>query len=237
MGFRVLVLGLLAVVMTRGGMAADPNQAGLVVQFENGRIESRCLAFAEEEISGVDLLLRSGLDVVLDSSRGMGVAVCQIDGVGCAYPAESCFCQCMGAGPCRYWNYFYRDPGQSTWTYSALGATLRTVRPGAVEAWVWGDGGAPPSPDLSFEALCASSSPILEPTSEPVWTPVPTIWPTPTGVPSDLPTLSPRPASPTPTLIPLAPSQSTLASYWPLAGMILGLITLALGIGFWRKGQ
>ena len=222
-----------------------PNRAGLVIQFENGRIESRCLTFAEAEISGIDLLLSSGLEVVLDSSRGMGVAVCQIEGVGCAYPAQTCFCQCMGSGLCRYWNYYYRDPGQSTWTYSALGATLRTVRPGAEEAWVWGDGSTPPAPDLSFEALCASS-PVTA-TSEPVPTPTLTSLPMPTWTPSVSATLSPsvsptpspsvHPASPTPTAIPGAVGQSAWASYWPLAGMILGLMLLALGIGFRRKGQ
>lgn len=247
MGFQLWIIGLLAIAMAPPGTATAPNRAALVVQFEDGWIESRCLDFAEVEISGIDLLLSSGLDLVLDSSRGMGVAVCRIEGVGCAYPAETCFCQCMGSGPCRYWNYFYRDPGESRWTYSALGATLRTVRPGAVEAWVWGDGSTPPSPDLSFEALCASSRGTAEPTSEVVPTPALTSLPVPTWTPSVspavspsvLPTLSPpvRPTSSTPTPIPGAVAPSAWASYWPLMAMILGLFALALGIGFRRKGR
>ena len=107
-------------------MADEPNQAGLLIDFGDGRVETRCIAFDEEEITGADLLLTySGLDMVIDASSGMGITVCQLEGEGCAYPSEHCFCQCMGGGACAYWNYFYREPGSSEWTYSALGAVLR----------------------------------------------------------------------------------------------------------------
>ncbi len=94
----------------------------------------------------------------MDASGGMGITVCQIAGVGCAHPAEPCFCQCMGGETCAYWNYYYRDSGEADWTYSALGALLRKVQPGAVEAWVWGDGKTPPSTDWTFEAICSPAT-------------------------------------------------------------------------------
>jgi hypothetical protein len=167
----------------------------------------------------------------------MGITVCQIEGEGCAYPSEACFCHCMG-GDCAYWNYFYRDPGQAEWTYSALGAVLRKVSPGSVEAWVWGDGRTPPASDLTFEAICAPPAPTPTPTLEP-----PTAIPTtisPTETPS-LP-LSPTAAAPPPTLTPastfptptpVAGTGQTPSTYWPFGLMVLALA--AVGVFVWLR--
>ena len=67
--------------------ADEPNQAGLIVQFGDGRVETRCVSFEEDQITGADLLALSGLNAVVDPSSGMGVTVCQIEGQGCPYPA------------------------------------------------------------------------------------------------------------------------------------------------------
>jgi hypothetical protein len=149
-----LLLAAFLAILALPAEAQEPDRAGLVVQFDETRIETRCLEVAGEGVKGLDLLQASGLEIVADVSGGMGVSICQIEGQGCAFPAQHCFCQCMGGGDCGYWNYFYREPGAGTWTYSPLGAGLRTVRPGAVEAWVWGDGRTPPAADLTFEAIC-----------------------------------------------------------------------------------
>lgn len=65
-----------------------------------------------------------------------------------------------------YWSYWIASPGQKKWTYSPLGAMSRTLKPGDVDAWVFGatdiggtkgrpsftpddvraDGGDPPDP-------------------------------------------------------------------------------------------
>lgn len=135
---RRVVTGILLLAVILGGesgMAADePKQAALVVQFGDGRVETRCITFEEDEIRGTDLLDRSGLEMVVDVSSGLGVTVCQIEGQGCAYPTEHCFCQCMGGGECAYWNYFFRETGEGPWSYSALGAALRKIGDGSVEA-------------------------------------------------------------------------------------------------------
>ncbi|MBN1135471.1 MAG: hypothetical protein JXM73_02750 [Anaerolineae bacterium] len=141
--------------------ADEPNRAGLVVQFADGQTKTVCVEFEGEAITGADLLTRSGLDAVVDPSSGMGIIVCQIEGQGCDYPAEACFCQCSGSGTCAYWNYFYREPGQDGWTYATLGVLRHKARPGSVEAWVWGDGGTPPAADLTFEAVCPSPTPAV----------------------------------------------------------------------------
>jgi hypothetical protein len=37
-----------------------------------------------------------------------------------------------------YWSYWTASPGQRKWTYSPLGAMSRTLKPGDVDAWVFG---------------------------------------------------------------------------------------------------
>jgi hypothetical protein len=220
--------------------AGEPSQAGLVVQFGDGHVETRCVDFQEEEITGADLLLTySGFDTIIDASSGMGITVCQLDTEGCAYPSEPCFCQCMGGGECAYWNYFYQEPGSSEWSYSALGAVLRKVRQGSVEAWVWGNGTTPPTFEGTFESICAA------PTAEPTATVEPTASPEPpTATPTAMATLpastppppestqTPHPtlttAPPTPTQTPTPSDTQTLASYWPFGLMVLGLVLIGL---------
>ena len=238
--FLVATLGLPGATM-----ADEPNQAGLIIEFGDGHVETRCIPFDEEEITGADLLLTySGLDMVIDASSGMGITVCQLEGEGCAYPSEHCFCQCMGGGECAYWNYFYREPGSSEWTYSALGAVLRKVRHGSVEAWVWGNGTTPPSFEGSFASICAA------PTEEPAATMTPAASPEPpTAAPTAKATESPATKAPEPTVtappaattMPATPIQTpepdttgTLASYWPFGLMVLGLV--AIGLMARRRG-
>jgi hypothetical protein len=208
--------------------ADEPQQAGLVIQFEADRVETYCLAFEGDEIRGDDLLALSGLDLIVDRSSGMGITVCKIEDLGCDYPAQRCFCQCMGGEPCNYWNYFYRDSADKEWTYSPLGAVLRQVRPGAVEAWVWGDGHTPPAADLTFEAICAPPTPTPTATIEP---PTPTITPAPPGEtpqptasPISTPTATNPPPTPAATPVLSIDKTPTLVTYWPFALMLLGLI-------------
>jgi hypothetical protein len=237
--------------------ADEPSRAGLVILHDDGRVSSLCLGFEEEEISGADLLTLSELPVIIDASRGMGITICQIEGTGCAYPAEPCFCQCMGGGECGYWNYYYRDPGESDWSYSPLGALKRRVLPGAVEAWVWGDGQSPPSAELTFESICARPSTAASPTPLVVPTLVnPTAQAAsaspaatvdlvhqksaaePTLAVERVPTDPPTPASSESSSALAATSQDTgvnLTSYWAFGVTILCLVVIGLLIGFRRR--
>jgi hypothetical protein len=245
----VLIVVLLALAALPAGAAADEaNRAGLVILFGDGRVESRCMVFEQEEVTGAELLADSGLDMIIDPSRGMGITVCRIEDVGCMYPTEACFCQCMGGGECAYWNYFYRDPGETEWIYSALGAVLRKVRPGAVEAWVWGDGQTPPPADLDFDDVCTppSPTPTLEaqdeggtgtpglPTPSPIAVAArPTQTLEPTRVPTVVPDVTVASASPTPPATPTADTSQTLTSYWPFALMVLSLALV--GVFVWLR--
>lgn len=145
--------------------AQEENRAGLVIVHSNGSVASQCIAFAEESITGAELLARSGVDLAVEASS-LGGTICRIDGEGCDFPQESCFCQCQGS-PCIYWSYWRRAEG--AWRYSNAGAGNTSVTDGAVEGWRWGPGTvdqAEAPPDLTFEELCATA-PIATGDGEP----------------------------------------------------------------------
>lgn len=130
-------------------VASQPShRAGLVIRFGDGSYITRCIPFAEDSISGLELLMRSGLDVVM-----WGGAVCRIEQYGCEYPAEPCFCQCMG-GKCLYWSYWHWHDGR--WIYSQVGSADYRVRDGDMEGWAWSNGQPPPV--VPVEQVCSPDS-------------------------------------------------------------------------------
>lgn len=128
------------------------NRAALVVRYEDGSAETRCVAFSEAEIRGDELLERSGLAPVI-SSEG---SICSIGGLGCG--SDDCFCRCPFP-ECEYWAYYHWLDG--AWSYSSIGAASRRVSPGDLEGWSWGQGnfrqGVEP-PVVSFEQICPAAS-------------------------------------------------------------------------------
>ncbi len=222
-------------------VAQAPEQTGLVVVLGDGRTEARCVPLQQDRNSGDQILARSGLDTVVDVSSGMGVTVCRIEGVGCAFPSEHCFCQCMGGGDCAYWNYFYREPGDAEWTYSALGAAMREAKAGGVEGWVWGDGQAPPPDKFTFAAICASPTPAPTSTAAPpapgatVVAAAATEVNRPTATAQASTVLAPATKAPTeaPSPTPSAGTGPGGSNYWFFVLMAAGLI--AAGIWVWRR--
>ncbi len=142
--------------------AQSPNKVGLVVRFGDSTVFTDCIEFTEAEITGEDVLDRSGLSVVKDLSYGLGAAICKIEDDGCNHPQQHCFCQCQGA-ECQYWGYYHLDQQDNEWVYSGMGASWHSVQPGDVEGWSWGAGDAGESdvepPLLTFEDLCAPPTP------------------------------------------------------------------------------
>jgi len=158
-----------------GVLAAQTPRAGLVVVHGDGNTLTRCVELPATTISGVELLVSSGLDLSLDASGGMGTAICRVDNEGCSYPQDDCFCQCQGA-PCVYWSYWRREG--DAWIYSSLGASSTTVSDGSLEAWVWNTGTVGRSadrepPSLRFEDVCAPAAAEPSPADTP--TPQPTV--------------------------------------------------------------
>ena len=250
----LILATLLALALGRPALALEQstgpvrsgqdNHAGLAIRFDDGTLFTRCIELDGQTLTGSELLARSGLNYVIDSTHGGGITVCKIEGTGCDYPVEACFCQCMGNGPCGYWSYYYREPGQAKWVYSPLGALIHQVTPGSVEAWVWGDGHAPPEQALDLESICGSS-PALTPTGSPeAASPAPAATLSPNAGESAALMPSPSPAadsSPVPTPLPSPQQQasepgegdaagrppSPLSRYWPFGLMLLALAAVA----------
>lgn len=183
----VLVLPLMAWLVLHGSAHAD-GEAGLVIDFGNGVVETYCVAIPGSEISGEEMLRRAGLGV--NQFSGL---VCSIDGTGCTHSGsfDSCTCQCKSGGSdCTYWAFFSQKYG-ANWIYSATGFQLIRAKDGDLQAWKWGKGSlsnAPPPASTSFEQVCGHP-----PLSAAVPTPTMSFFP---------PTATPDPGSPRATAVP-----------------------------------
>ena len=234
----VLLLFLLFLGAIGPSFAQEEHQAALVVDFGDGRVLVRVVSFAEDTISGVDLLRRSGLEVAMVSG-GVGTAICAIEGVGCPPTPQECFCACQG-GTCRYWAYFHLRDGE--WVYAGRGAADRRLGDGDVDGWVWGDGKSPP-PLRTWEEIRAASRalPPIGPSVPGTLPPAPAFSPgraspvPATPLPSPAPSLS-RPSPTVPAEAP-SPPGGTPAGAFPLASALAWGVTvfLLLGLAFWIR--
>jgi hypothetical protein len=184
----VFVAGLALVLTLLCGAAAlaqgpeptaIPIRVGVVIQ-ARGEPRTFCLDLPATGATGLDALNATGLDLNVMAGP-LGAAVCRLDGLGCAFPAEPCFCRCQGA-TCSYWAYFFQGEG-GAWQYSGLGAASRRLTTGMVEGWLWSESTSQTPtgqlPAISFEAICArgptgpggsagsGSAPVFPPESAP----------------------------------------------------------------------
>ena len=158
----LLVLLMINGVMVTPRVMAQDNKdtirVGVVIKGPEGITQTACVTL-DEGATGIDALEATSSDVVAESSS-MGMTVCQINGTGCAFPDESCFCQCEGGDRCAYWSYFHlSDDGN--WQYSPVGAGSFTVEDGAVEGWWWRDSRTPesnPPEPIAFETICSNEA-------------------------------------------------------------------------------
>ncbi len=135
-----------------------PNRAALVVRFSDGSVQTACVSFDTPSISGAELLTHSGMQAIMDYNSGLGGAVCSVNGDGCAYPRQDCFCQCQGLD-CEYWASYHWIDG--AWQYSQVGAGSYQITDGTLEGWSWGQGdfssGEPP-PQVVYADICPQSA-------------------------------------------------------------------------------
>ncbi len=145
-------------------VGSGPHHAGLVVRFADGHVKTRCVAFSEPSITGEELLARSEFRAIINPTGALGGAVCSIDGQGCSYPSQDCFCKCVGL-QCEYWAYYHwADAGSAAgpgWQYSQNGASTYQVTDLALEGWSWGPGnfssGTEP-PKIAFAGVCPAGA-------------------------------------------------------------------------------
>lgn len=154
------VIGLVFIAMmaffatSRPLQAKEKKRVAVVVRSGDDQVETKCVEFEEEQISGYEALRRSDLPV-LAGFNAQGGAVCQIDGIGC--PVDNCFCQCKGGQECIYWSYWQLI--DEAWNYAQVGATANKVNDRDVEGWSWGPGSladAIEPPIVTFEDICES---------------------------------------------------------------------------------
>lgn len=113
--------------------AAHLNAAGLVIRHGDGSVLYFYVRFSEPEITGTQLLQRSGVSIDVSPYAGLGQAVCRIDGEGC--PSTNCFCKSY-ANPSVYWRYHMLSP-EGTWLVLPYGPDHRTIHDGDVDGWSW----------------------------------------------------------------------------------------------------
>ena len=148
-----IVFALLAValwILPFAALADDGlSHAGLIVRDGSGRVTYAWIPFSEKEITGIDLLKRSGLPVVTVGFGALGEGVCSIGEEGCGVAeCRRTVCQAAGADA-PYWQYFRQDPLDPVrWVWLPLGASATKVSDGDVFGWSW-TGNDPLLPALS----------------------------------------------------------------------------------------
>lgn len=148
------LIAYLAVAIGDVGIAQAPPayaSAGLIVDYGDGRISYAIVPFEEQSISGIDMLRRSGLDLVTVPFGGLGVGVCAIGSTGCDPGAcRTRLCQSADRES-PFWQ-FVRQGDDGTWAPAALGASQARVEDGDVDAWVW-TGTPPELPTVTMASL------------------------------------------------------------------------------------
>lgn len=163
--------------------AAAKPCVGVIVdgRLAGGDLRTSCAAGDPD--SGLAALTAAGLSYAF-VPRQPG-QVCQING----------FPECSRNSAGTYWSYWWRAPGSSRWVYATQGAGSHDPAPGAVEAWVWQEGGKRQPPDIAFGTICPQA--VKEPSTR---TPTRSAGPgTASGAAVPLPDLTKTPADLKPT--------------------------------------
>lgn len=216
---RIWLLISLAVLLAalrlepRPTSAEELNHAGLIIRDGEGRLTYAWVPFAEDEISGIELLQASGIPVVTVGFGALGEAVCSIDGQGCG--VSDCrrnVCQASSADA-PYWQYFAQDrTNPAIWRWLALGPSASKVHDGDVFGWSWTAG------DPSLPALSGSDVAALAGAGNGE------------GRTASFRTVLPEGVAPVAPAF--APDGRTAAA---AAAMLLGIGIAALGIARWRR--
>ena len=115
------------------------NYAGLVIDYDDGTIETACVSFDEANITGHELMELSEIPYTV--SEGMLRSIREVS-----------------ASDPYYWSNWYRDPVTATWQYYDTGFDLTTIVDGSVDGWHFVDWNIYPSPapavNLSAGAIC-----------------------------------------------------------------------------------
>jgi hypothetical protein len=134
---------------------AAVHHAALVIQHSSGSLITRCVAFAEAQITGLELVQRSGVSYTAQDFGSMGSAMCRLDREPSTDPPG-----CFGSGP--YWQYFHRQG--ATWQASVVGASSSPLHDGDMDGWRYAAGAAQSPAIIRFQAVCSPSTPPVSAT-------------------------------------------------------------------------
>lgn len=153
-GVLALLIALLLSITTLAPVLATPlNAAGLVIDFGGGRITYAYVPFAEEKLSGIELLKRARVSLLTVTFGGLGDAVCTIDDTGCGVSdCRQRLCQ-TGDPKSPFWHYL-RANAAGSWMLVATGPSAPTVRNGDIDGWAW-TGDTPALPVITMAQLVA----------------------------------------------------------------------------------
>ena len=153
------IAALLALALAGGVARAEGPEAGLVIDYGDGRVETRCVPLGDaESVSGGELLELAGLEI-----NQLSGLLCSIGDSGCEHEGtfDSCTCECDwgGGDACVYWALFSRGPDDDRWRYAPTGMDGLRATDGDLHGWSWGEGGpgrgeAPPP--LTFADVCGA---------------------------------------------------------------------------------
>jgi hypothetical protein len=214
------------------------HHAALVVQHSSGRVITRCVAFAQEQISGIQLIKAAGVEYRAQSFGSIGSAICQLDSEPSPMPAG-----CFGSGP--YWQYAHgRDGG---WQAASTGADAAVLHDGDLDGWRYASGSNQTPPPVSYGSVCRAPTPAAATSQAASTAPSRRTPVTPTSAPAAaspraspslvalLPTASPSPTSALAvTGVHTTPRTSNpIGRWWPVA--VAALLLLGLGAINWRR--
>jgi hypothetical protein len=228
---------LMAAVLSIRPAHAAIHHAALVIQHASGSVITRCVAFAEDQISGLQLVERSGVQYEAQGFGSMGGAMCQLDREPSTVPSG-----CFGSGP--YWQYFHR--GSGGWQTSAVGASSSALHDGDMDGWRYAVGANQAPGKVAFASVCGAPAPPPAATATHTAptpnraTAAPTATPAATAALS-LDALAPS-ASPTPAAAlastgppPQSPKPTAMGPWLAFGSMAILLVTLG-AINLRRRG-
>ena len=156
-GILALLIALLLVLAPGASTSAAPlNAAGLVIDYGGGRVTYAYVPFAEEKITGIELLQRARVSLLTVSFGGLGDAVCTIDDTGCGVSdCRQRLCQ-TGDPKSPFWHYL-RQTSPGTWSFVATGPSAPNVTNGVIDGWAWTGDSSPAMPSLTMAQLIAKT--------------------------------------------------------------------------------
>jgi hypothetical protein len=179
------VVGVGARVGPVGGecaQASSAHHAALVVEHGNGAVIKVCVSFSEAQITGEELLRRSGIEYSTQPYGGNGDAVCQVDNEPAGYT------NCFQDG--KFWALFV-SRSDGAWAYSSHGVSTAEFGDGDAEGLRYQSQSGSSPPGASPAGVCPPPVPATS-------VPVPTSASAASARPGPSSTATSHPASPAP---------------------------------------